>query len=42
VRDDPVSRHCGATPFDRIKIDHSFIAGMTESPESAVIVRTIL
>jgi diguanylate cyclase (GGDEF)-like protein len=34
--------HLRRFPFDRIKIDHSFIAGMTESPESAAIVRTIL
>ncbi len=34
--------HLRSFPFDRIKIDQSFVGGMTDSPESAVIVRTIL
>ncbi len=29
-------------PFDRIKIDRSFISGLTESPDSAAIVRAIV
>jgi EAL domain-containing protein (putative c-di-GMP-specific phosphodiesterase class I) len=29
-------------PFDRIKIDQSFVGGMMDSPENRVIVRTIL
>ena len=31
-----------ALPFDKIKIDHSFIAGMASSPQSLAIVRAII
>jgi diguanylate cyclase (GGDEF)-like protein len=34
--------HLRSFPFDRIKIDQSFVAGMTESHEGGVIVRAIL
>jgi diguanylate cyclase len=34
--------HLRSFPFDRIKIDQSFVGGMMESPESGAIVRAIL
>jgi diguanylate cyclase (GGDEF)-like protein len=34
--------HLRAVPFDRVKIDQSFISGMTETPEGAAIVGDIL
>jgi EAL domain-containing protein (putative c-di-GMP-specific phosphodiesterase class I) len=34
--------HLRSFPFDRIKVDQSFIAGMTESPQGNAIVRAIL
>jgi diguanylate cyclase (GGDEF)-like protein len=34
--------HLRSFPFDRIKIDQSFVAAITESPEGATIVRSIL
>ncbi|HEX3991637.1 MAG TPA: EAL domain-containing protein, partial [Acetobacteraceae bacterium] len=34
--------HLRSFPFDRIKIDQSFVGGMTDSPESTAIMRTIL
>jgi diguanylate cyclase (GGDEF)-like protein len=34
--------HLRSIPFDRIKIDQSFIGGMTETPEGGAIVRDIL
>ena len=34
--------HLRSFPFDRIKIDQSFVGGMTESPEGGAIVRAIL
>lgn len=34
--------HLRHFPFDRLKIDQSFVAGMTESAEGAAIIRTIL
>ncbi len=34
--------HLRSFPFDRLKIDRSFVAAMTDSPEGAAIVRAIL
>jgi diguanylate cyclase (GGDEF)-like protein len=34
--------HLRSFPFDRIKIDQSFIAGITESPEGEAVVRSIV
>jgi EAL domain-containing protein (putative c-di-GMP-specific phosphodiesterase class I) len=34
--------HLRSFPFDRVKIDQSFVGGMTDSPESGAIVRAIL
>jgi EAL domain-containing protein (putative c-di-GMP-specific phosphodiesterase class I) len=34
--------HLQSYPFDRIKIDQTFIAGMTESHQGGVIVRAML
>ena len=34
--------HLRSFPFDRIKIDQSFVGGMMDSPESGAIVRAIL
>ncbi|MDB5399315.1 MAG: hypothetical protein JWQ55_1333 [Rhodopila sp.] len=34
--------HLRSFPFDRIKVDQSFIAGMTDSPQGSAIVRAIL
>jgi diguanylate cyclase (GGDEF)-like protein len=34
--------HLRNFPFDRLKIDQSFVAGMTESPEGAAIVHTVI
>jgi diguanylate cyclase (GGDEF)-like protein len=34
--------HLRSFPFDRVKIDQSFVGGMTDSPESRAIVRAIL
>jgi diguanylate cyclase (GGDEF)-like protein len=34
--------HLRSFPFDRIKVDQSFIAGMTDSPQGSAIVRAVL
>jgi diguanylate cyclase (GGDEF)-like protein len=34
--------HLRSFPFDRLKIDLSFVAGITESPQGAAVVRAIL
>jgi EAL domain-containing protein (putative c-di-GMP-specific phosphodiesterase class I) len=34
--------HLLSFPFDRVKIDQSFVGGMTDSPENGAIVRAIL
>jgi diguanylate cyclase (GGDEF)-like protein len=34
--------HLRSFPFDRIKIDQSFVAGITESPEGEAVVRSIV